>query len=115
MKHYRKKVLIILEEMMKLLMKLGSTKMTADIEKEETQCIIRVKGNYAEKHRRYFGEIEKCLQCGRNEEMEECYWSISGSSEIDQDSELHIVGSMLDRCELHYTDEELEIVGYRKT
>lgn len=115
MKHNRKKVLIILEELMKMLMKLGCTNMTANIDKEETQCIIKVKGNYTEDKRRYFGEIEKCLQCGRNEEMEECYWSISGAAEIDQDSELYIVGSMLDRCEIHDTGEELEIIGYRKT
>ncbi|WP_317855313.1 hypothetical protein [Chakrabartyella piscis] len=114
MKHNKKKMLIILEELMKLFMKLGATNIAVNFDMEEEQCTIRIKGNYEGKSARYFQEIAKCLNCGRNEEVEECYWSISGSSEINQDSELYIVGSMLDQCTLNFSETELEIVGYRK-
>lgn len=115
MKHNKKKQLIILDELMKLFLKLGCTNITMNFDIENDECTIKLKGKYCQNEKSHLHSLEQKLNCGRNVEMEECFWAISGSAEIDQGSELYIVGSMLDYCEVSYDDEYLEILAHRKS
>ncbi|MFI3226984.1 MAG: hypothetical protein R3Y09_06160 [Clostridia bacterium] len=114
MKHNKKKLLIILDELMKLFLKLGCTSITVHFDIEKDESIIQIRGKYSQDCKEHLKSLEHSLNCGRNVEMEECYWSISGSAEIDQGSELYIVGSMLDHCTVLFDDEYIEILAHRK-
>lgn len=107
-------MLIILDELMKLFLKLGCTSIEVNFDIEKEENIIKVRGKYDTKHKEHLESLQTSLNCGRNLELEECYWSITGSAEIDQGSELYVVGSMLDSCTVFYDEEYLEILAYRK-
>ena len=115
MKHNKKKLLIIVDELMMLFLKLGCTGITMNFDTSEKDCTIRMKGNYHFSFRSNIQNLEKMLNCGRNIEMEECYWSVSGAAEINQGSELHVIGSMLDSCSVVFDDNTLEITAFRKS
>ena len=115
MKHNKKKLLIILDELMMLFLKLDCTGITVNFDIIGDECIIQIRGRYDYSHRSQVEGLEKVLNCGRTTEMEECYWSISGAAEINQGSELYVIGTMLDTCSVVYDDEFLEIIAHRKS
>lgn len=114
MKNGRKKFLIILDELMRLFLKFGCSNITVNFDIENNLGLIHLRGKYAPEAREHIKSLEESLNCGRNVEMEECYWAISGSGGINQGSELYVVGSMLDRCTVQYDDEYVEVFAYRK-
>ena len=114
MKHNKKKLLIIVEELMMCFLKLGCTGINVDFNMEGQECVVRIWGKYDPIYREHVQKLENNLNCGRNIELEECYWSITGCGEINQGSELYVVGSMLDKCTVLYDDENLEVLAYRK-
>lgn len=113
MKHNKKKLLIIVDELMQCFLKLGCKSINVDFDIEGSECVIKITGKYNPKHREHVEKLESNLNCGRNIELEECYWSIAGCAEINQGSELYVVGSMLDKCTVLYDDENIEVVAYR--
>lgn len=114
MKHQKKKLLIILDELMKLFLKLGCTSIAVNLDMVEGENIIQIKGKYDPNCKVNLDALQSSLNCGRNLEVEECYWSIIGSAEIDQGSELYVVGSMLDNCTVLFDEESIEIIAHRK-
>lgn len=114
MKHNKKKLLIILAELMKLFIKLGCTNITVNFDLEPKECIIKLRAKYDPAHKDDLKCLESALGGDRNIEMEEYYWSISGSAEINQGSELYVVSAMLDKCIVAFDDEYVEITAHRE-
>lgn len=113
MKHNKKKLLTIVDEFMMLFLKLGCKGITVNFDISDTLCSIKIRGAYDSSHKSDVERLDKVLNCGRNTEMEECYWSISGAAEINHGSELYVIGSMLDECLVTFDDSYLEIVANR--
>lgn len=114
MKHNKKKLLIIGEELIQYFYSLGCDNININLNSEQEECIIKINGNYKAEHRSRVEKLQHNLTQERNIELEECYWSIAGSGEINQGSELYVIGTMLDKCIVNYDDTTVEVIAYRK-
>ncbi len=111
MKHNKKRISRIVDEMVTYFFSIGATDINVNIKEEETQYKIFVKGNYLEKYKEKLIKLKKCLAYPKQEEMEEYYWELTG--ECDVDTELTLVGIMTDKVEMKITDDYIEVVLYR--
>lgn len=113
MKHNKKKILIILDELMMLFLRLGCKHIQTSVSLENEKSIICIEGYYDKKHKDELAKLEDILTGGRCIETEEYYWSISGVGELNQGSELYVISSMLDECMVFHDDEFLKITATR--
>ncbi len=111
MKHTKKRISRIVDEMITYLFSMGATDITVNIKEEETQYKICLKGNYLEKYKNKLLKLNKCLSYPKQEEMEEYYWELTGDCDVD--TELTLVGIMTDKVEIEITDDYVEVILYR--
>lgn len=112
MKHNKLRIARIVEELMNYFFSLGATNISVNLNEDEEKYKIYFKSNCEGICQGKFDELSRLLKCGKNEEMEEYYWALTGES--DMDSELSLVGMMIDESEVKLLDDkEVEITLYR--
>lgn len=112
MKHNKLRITRIVEELMNYFFSLGATNLYVNINEEEKRYKIFFKCNCGSCAEEKIDEVSKLLKCGKNEEMEEYYWALTG--ECDSDSELSLIGMMIDESEVNYLPGDgVEITLYR--
>ena len=111
MKHLRKRVTKIVDDLMAYLFSMGANDITINFKEEEKQFKIYVKSNYNQNEQEKIKDLIKYLKMEKQEEMEEYYWELTGDSIFDP--ELSLIGMMTDKKEINVEDDFLEIVLYR--
>lgn len=111
MKHIKKRISKIVDELVTYLFYMGATDINFHIKEEEDLYRIHLTSNYGKKCERKIAKLQKCLNYPKQEEMEEYYWELAG--ECDIGSELTIVGAMTDKVEINLIEDRLEITLYR--
>lgn len=112
MKHNKLRITRIVEELMNYFFSLGATNISVNINEDEKKYTIFFKSNCNDCRKEKFDELSRLLKCGKNEEMEEYYWALTG--ECDSDSELSLVGMMIDESEVNLLPGKgVEITLYR--
>lgn len=113
MKHNKQKISKIVDELMTFSFSVGATDINVNVKDEDKHYIIYLKTNYLHSCRDKVSELCKLLECSKREEMEEYYWYLAGESDVD--TELSLVGMMIDDCKIRFTEgDHLEITLYRK-
>lgn len=87
----------------------GSTNVHIDIKKENKKTVIFVRAEISSIDKEDLELLKKLLNAPRCHEMEEYYWNLTGDN--DTDTELTLVGMMIDEAHINYVDGEyLEIL-----
>lgn len=107
MKHNKKRVSKIVDELIVYLFSIGASNINVNILEEKDFYKIRISSNYRDKDMEKIDNLKKYLSCEKQEEMEEYYWELTG--ECDIDTELTLVGMMTDKCEININDDKIEL------
>lgn len=111
MKHEIKKISKIVDELMTFCFQNEATDMTIAVKERADYFKIKmIVDNIAFSDERVV-HLEEYLNGGRQLEIEEYYWELAG--ECDLDTELCLVGMMVDKAEVSHTDNSLSIILYR--
>lgn len=58
--------------------------------------------------------LKSDLKAERQHEVEENYWMLGGDSELEGESQMFLVGIMIDEASIHYDGQSLTIQAKRK-
>lgn len=109
MKHINQRNIKIVTELMGYCYKHGSDNVHIDIKKENKKITIFIKAQISFISKEDLEFLEKLLNAPRCHEMEEYYWNLTGDD--DTDTELTLVGMMIDEAHINYVaGEYLEIL-----
>lgn len=111
MRHENKKIGKIVDEMITFFCAYGAKKIetTIDNQADRIDFIFRVDHlNENEKIVKMFSDL---INFPREEDFDEVYWNLAGES--DHDTELTLVGYMVDKVLVSHEDESFEIILVR--
>ncbi|MDF2676644.1 MAG: hypothetical protein K0Q97_949 [Bacillota bacterium] len=111
MKHNKKRIVKIVDELIIFLFSINSTNINVNILENNDEYEITGIGNYNGGHDKKIEKFVKLLNCPKHEEMEECYWELTGESDVG--SELALLGMMIDDASINIDDGKLEIILHR--
>ncbi len=114
MVHEEKKIAKIIEELTMYFFYIGGDKISSKIEREGGKVKITFHSNYLPGYEDAIAYLEKCLGTEqRNEGMEDIYWELTGSGDPGESSQLLLLAMMVDKYEIHKTEDEMELILYR--
>lgn len=95
MKHIKKRILNIINELTMYLFSSGATDISIHILERNDDYKISMQCNY--NMNKKIDTLIEILKSHNQEEIEECYWELAGDS--DDGSEVHLVAMMVNRVE----------------
>ncbi|WP_026895498.1 hypothetical protein [Clostridiisalibacter paucivorans] len=111
MKHEIKKVSKILDELTTFFFTKGAKNIDVSISDQDEYFKISCKVDNIDCSDFRVKKISELLNQPRQPEMEAYYWELTG--ECDTDTELSLVGMMVDKAEISFKGVSLSIVLYR--
>lgn len=107
MKHIKKRIAKIVDELVTYFFSMGGTDISINVKEEKGFFKIILATNYLKKDEEKINKLIKYLKCAKQEEMEEYYWELTGDSDVDE--ELILVGMMTDEAELDIEEDKIEV------
>lgn len=104
MKHTNQRNIKIVTELLSYFYNHGSDNVHIDINKEDEKVIIFIKAHITFISSENLEFLKKSLNVQRLHEMEEYYWNLTGDN--DTDTELTLVGMMIDEVNINYVAGE---------
>ncbi|MBS4538260.1 hypothetical protein GOQ27_07280 [Clostridium sp. D2Q-11] len=111
MNHEIKKISKIIDELSTFCLLHGAKLMNMSVENNKDHFKIILEMDNLDYSNKKVSRLEKLLNCPRQAEMEEFYWELTGES--DHDSELSIVGMMVDKADIVFEENSLKLTLYR--
>ncbi|TCO68861.1 hypothetical protein [Marinisporobacter balticus] len=111
MKHNKRRISKIVDELVVYLFNMGATDININLKEKKDYYKIVLTSNYTVKDQEKIEKMIKYLKCGKQEEMEEYYWELAGDCDVD--TELTLVGMMIDKAEIHTSEDTIKLVLYR--
>ncbi len=112
MKHCKKRVSKIVDELLTCFMNLHATNIKIELEELEACYMISIKGNCKDLTEEMAERFIRLLNTPMHQELEEYYWELTGEGDVD--NELALVGMMTSRAAVNFLPNEyLEIQLYR--
>ncbi len=111
MKHFKKRITKIVDELITYFFSIGATNININVEEKTDHFEILLKCNYCTKNKTKIDRLSKHLQCEKQMEVEEYYWELAGSSDVD--NELALVGMMVDDAKINIEKDSIEIMLYK--
>ena len=104
MKYTKKKLSKIMDEMLTFCYSVGATDISFEMKEKEASHDIFIRSNFSPKYRDRVEKLEKNLSANRQPSVEESYWMLTGESDLSDEMQLHLVGSMVDVAEVTIED-----------
>lgn len=114
MVHEEKKVAKIVEELTMFFFAIGGTKMSSGIEVQKEEVKITFQCDYLPEHEHSIKKLEDYLNQPKNEGIEDVYWSLAGSGDPGETTQLLLLGMMIDRYELQKTKNRVSLCLYKE-
>ena len=114
MLHEQNKTTKIVAEVSMYLFYLGATEIESKIKIRENEAIICLKSDYNAAFQNKFTSALRLLSKPRDEALENEFWSLAGSTEIGEASQLLLVGSMTDKADLSFDETTVTITLTRR-
>ncbi|WP_035571942.1 hypothetical protein [Halonatronum saccharophilum] len=105
------KTIKLVNELMGFYFKTGAKEMDVNVKDGEREVIISIQAQIGDVGPDQLEKLDD-LNTPREAQVEEYYWELAG--ENNQYQELTLVGMMIDKAEIDYKDEKLEITVFRK-
>lgn len=109
----RMKMSCVIDEVYTALFQAGGREVELRLVKEAEGLRLHVRGDYAPENRRLMERMAEMLQPAvRNSAMVEAYWELAGGDRYTSDSELSLVGQMLDGAQVRISDSQVKMELY---
>lgn len=106
----RRKMSHVMDEISTALLLAGGTEMNWSVRREAEGFRLQVKGNFDPGHRGEMVRMAELLQPAvRNPAMVEEFWELAGGDRYTTDSELVLVGQMVDTAAVEVEQEDLSM------
>lgn len=110
MKDNARKVTKIIDELVYYLLRYHCDNIHVEIGKEESYYHVLITGNYDVEHMSRIYDIEKMLERGaRDKSIEAEFWELMGLNSSSFDSELQLIGMMVDEASVEIEGESFRI------
>lgn len=113
MVHEEKKITKIVEELTIFFFAIGADKISSGIEKLEKETKITFRANYHAEYEDNIRSLQKYLNEPKNEAIEDIYWSLAGSGDPGETTQLLLLGMMVDHYDMKHEGNEVELTMYR--
>lgn len=111
----RQKVSRILDELYTALFIAGAQDISIKIKRWDDGLSIAMESDYCPESRHKIEHLSRFLKPEvRNAALEETYWALVGSDRTGEDSELMLVGQMLDSADVFIYPEKIRMVLFKK-
>lgn len=111
MKHEIKRISKILDELITFCFLHGTNNMNISLENHKDYFKIHLESDNIDCNDIRVKQLKEFLDYPRQSEVEEYYWELAG--ECDSDTELTLVGMMVDKAEVSFDGTSLSITLYR--
>ena len=109
----RRKMSHVIDELYTALFRAGGQEVDLRLLKEEEGLRLLVRGYFAPEHRHVMKRMAEMLRPAvRNPALVETYWELAGGDQYTSDSELNLVGQMLDSARVEVREAEVEMDLY---
>lgn len=117
MRHTRKKLAKIVEELLTYFDSLDATDINFQITHTKEAHRLHVKGNFSPEYAPNLPMLERLLKKGRRPDLEETYWTLTGISDMEDEMQLVLIGAMIDEAEIKLEENNLtfNLVRYRNS
>ena len=106
----RRKMSHVIDELYTAMFRAGAKDVDLHLSKEERGLRLRVTSDYLPEHRRDLERMAEMLQPElRNPALVEAYWELAGGDQYTSDSEMNLVGQMLDDAKVSIGDDQVEM------
>ena len=112
MKHKKKRLLNIVNEITMQFFLAGATNIIIQINELENEYLVSMECNYQSDKIKGLECLIKALNSSRHQEVEECYWDLVGDSDVG--NELSLIGMMIHRVEAKFEDNKLKLLIYKE-
>ncbi len=103
----------IVDELIGFCFKHGCTNIDINVNFDDKNLsVITINCTIIDLSKEHLERFLKVLSLDRQEEMEECYWMLTGDDSFGD--ELTLTASMIDKCDVYYNDNKMKIIAYRK-
>lgn len=115
MKTIAKKMSKIIDELVCFFFSIGSDGIKMDLEKQSDGYTLYLKSNFLPEAQKQVHDLQKFLNIPeRDEGMEEFFWQLAGVSSLGQDSELALLGHMIDHADIKVDGTTVEVTIFKK-
>jgi len=101
MKHTKRKITKIVDEMITYCYSIGATKIELLLEDDALAHYITLTSDFDMSKIQAVNSLKEKLNQGRSEELEEMYWNLTGMSDLEDEVELQLVSALIDRAEIY--------------
>ena len=111
MKHNKKRILSVINELTMNLLAAGATDINVRIQELETEYQITIQSNFCIEKQDKMKELAQVIQEKPQVGMEEFYWELAGESDFG--NELHLAAMMVDRVEVELLEDAIKLELFR--
>ena len=109
----RRRMNHVIDELYTALFRAGGKEVNLHLVKEEDGLRLFVKGDYSPEHRHEMERMAEMLHPAvRDMGMVEAFWELAGGDQYTSDSELSLVGQIIDSAEVTLKESEVEMELY---
>ncbi len=109
----RMKMSCVIDELYTALFQAGGRKVELLLTKEDGGLRLHVRGDFPPENRPALARMAEILQPAvRNPALVESYWELAGGDRYTSDSELSLVGQMLDEARVELGEDRVEMELY---
>lgn len=109
----RRKMCRVIDELYTLLLRSGGEAVDLHIRREAEGLRLLAEGDFAPEHRHEMENLAEMLQPEvRNAALVEEFWELAGGDQYTSDSELALVGQMVDEASIQVGEKRVEIALY---
>ena len=109
----RRRMSHVIDELYTALFRLGGDEVELRLRKEENGLRLMARGDFLPEHLSPVERLAEMLQPAvRNRALVETYWELAGGDQYTSDSELSLVGQMLDEAKVEILDGEVKMDLY---
>ena len=113
MKHVEKRIARMVDELVTFFTAIGGDDISIRLTKKEDQYMLQMTSTYDPAMRKKVDNLYKTLNAPKNQGLEEFYWELAGESAFGHDSELHLIGQMIDSAQIDIEDGLVSIRLYK--
>lgn len=109
----RRRMSHVIDELYTAMLRAGGTEVDLRLVKEEDGLRLFVKGDFSPEHRRDMDRMGEMLQPEvRDMGMVEAFWELAGGDQYTSDSELALVGQIIDGAKVSVGEDTVEMELY---
>ena len=106
----RRKMSHVIDELYTAFFRAGGKEVDLHLFREQDGLRLLVEGDYSLEHQHMMETMKKMLQPElRNPALVEAYWELAGGDQYTSDSEMNLVGQMLDSAEVEIHDGKVKM------